>query len=30
LIDYLRDNANTYGWTEQNDSDFITNSIFVV
>ncbi len=30
LIDFLRDNSNTYNWTEQDNRDFITNSIFVV
>ncbi len=30
LIDYLRDNANTFGWSENNDRDFITNNIFII
>ena len=30
LIMYLRDNSSTFDWTEQSDSDFITNSTFVV
>lgn len=30
LIDYLRDNQGTFNWTSENDSNFITNSIFVV
>jgi len=30
LIDYLRDNANTFSWSENNDRDFITNNIFII
>ena len=29
LIEYLRDNAAAYNWTELDDSDFLTKNIFV-
>lgn len=30
LLEYLRDNSTTFNWSEQNNTDFLTNTIFVV